>query len=311
MAIYTLTNNDVIKGGHLMVFLNNTPIAFATSHSFSKTLNTQQVSTKDHGDTAAVLPQNITWELTTENLYSLVGYETLNTLFNAMAEVDVYFGETTYSQHTSQESIVEANPAKQNWSKEGFGESGKAYITSLQVTAAAGDNSTFSATFTGNGSLSSETPTYNVYLDADPETSLHMSVAPTTVRPEVLVQVIPNGADYYDNRVTVTTTPATNVQWNNGGTFWQFPMPYSDVTVHTRLKAPYTITKQTTDPEYWTIDKQSAYMGETVTITGLTPNEGGRVATEPYTTVGWDSTNSYYYFEMPDSNVTVICYVDN
>ena len=45
MANYSLTNADIIKGGHLMVFLNDEPIAFATSHSLSKTMNTQEIST--------------------------------------------------------------------------------------------------------------------------------------------------------------------------------------------------------------------------------------------------------------------------
>lgn len=156
MANYSLTNADIIKGGHLMVFLNDEPIAFATSHSLSKTMNTQEISTKDHGDFSAVLPQNITWEITTENLYSLNGYKALNTAFNNMQEVTVYFGETNYTQDGVQNSIVGTDPAATNWTKTGFGESGKAYITSLQVTAGAGENATFSATFTGNGSLTVE-----------------------------------------------------------------------------------------------------------------------------------------------------------
>ena len=69
MANYTLTNNDIIKGGHLMVFLNDEPIAFATSHSLSKTLNTQEVATKDHGDYAAVLPQNYMGSYYRESLF--------------------------------------------------------------------------------------------------------------------------------------------------------------------------------------------------------------------------------------------------
>ena len=153
MANYTLTNNDIIKGGHLMVFLNDEPIAFATSHSLSKTLNTQEVATKDHGDYAAVLPQNITWEVTTENLYSITDYKKLNTAFKTRQTVKIYFGETTYAQDTVQGSLVGATPEKANWAIDGFGEEGDAYITSLQVTAAAGDNATFSATFTGTGEL--------------------------------------------------------------------------------------------------------------------------------------------------------------
>lgn len=155
MAEYTLTNADIIKGGHLMVFVGNNPIAFATSHSFNKTLNTQEISTKDHGDFSAVLPQNITWEITTENLYSLSGYQTLNNAFKNMTEVTVAFGESSYNQTGTQGSIVASQGVQggTNWTLGSFYESGKAYITSLSVTAGAGENATFSATFTGNGEL--------------------------------------------------------------------------------------------------------------------------------------------------------------
>lgn len=154
-------NSDIIKGGHLMVFVqdassNYQPIGFATSHTLSKTLNTQQISTKDHGDSAAVLPQNLSWEITTENLYSLNGYKALNNAFKEMKEVTVYFGESTYKQDQAETGIVGVDGAT-DWAPTGFGESGKAYITSLQVTAAAGDNATFSATFTGNGTLDAST----------------------------------------------------------------------------------------------------------------------------------------------------------
>lgn len=158
MAAYNLTNADVIKGGHLMILIGGTPLAFATSHSLSKTLNTQEISTKDHGDAAAVLPQNKTYELTTENLYSLSGYQTLNTAFENMTEVEVYFGETTYNQSSGQASIVGVEGA-QNWSASGFGETGKGYITSLQVTAGAGDNATYSATIRISGTLTASTAT--------------------------------------------------------------------------------------------------------------------------------------------------------
>lgn len=161
MANYNLSNSDIIKGGHLMVLVDDNPIAFATSHSLSKTLNTQEVATKDHGDFAAVLPQNITWEVTTENLYSLTSYQDLNDAFNSRSLVDLYFGETTYSQTNVQNSLVvqEGSATGVNWLASGFGEVGKAYITSLSVTAAAGENATFSATFTGSGSLSVQTST--------------------------------------------------------------------------------------------------------------------------------------------------------
>lgn len=165
---YLLENSDIIKGGHLMVMIEKdnalVPIAFATSHNFSKSLQTQEISTKDHGDYAAVLAQRITWEATTENLYSISGYKMLNDVFKGMKPVKIYFGETNYNQLYEEKGIVEIDGAS-NWTAQSqaqgmtnnFGEIGNALITSLQVTAGAGDNATFSATFTGSGALQTAT----------------------------------------------------------------------------------------------------------------------------------------------------------
>lgn len=162
----TRSNSEIIKGSSLMVFLNGDPIAFATSHSFNKNLNTNEVSTKDHGDYTAVIPGNITWEATTENLYSVAGWDAVNNAFKAKKEVNLAFGPASNyagSVTTAQAGIVGNDNA--NWTPAAQGatgvtavEYGKAYITSLQVTAAAGDNATFTATFTGTGELSTTPP---------------------------------------------------------------------------------------------------------------------------------------------------------
>lgn len=149
-------STDIIKGSKLMVFIkdNNTlvPIAFATSHSFQKQLNTQEITCKDFGDASAILPQNYTWTMTTDNLYSVDGYWQVNGAFKQMKKVTVYFGSSNYSNDTAQESIVDVEGATE-WTTSGFGEQGEAYITDLQVTAQAGENATFTATFTGTGAL--------------------------------------------------------------------------------------------------------------------------------------------------------------
>ena len=155
-------NSQIVKGSSLMVFMNGNAIAFATSHSFNKTLNTNEVSTKDHGDFAANIPGNITWEATTENLYSTCadGWDAINTAFNNKQEVQLAFGPATgydASVTTSEEGIVDVDSAT-NWTPGTGCEYGKALITSLQVTAAAGDNATFTATFTGTGKLSTTAP---------------------------------------------------------------------------------------------------------------------------------------------------------
>lgn len=149
-------STDIIKGSKLMVFIkdNNTlvPIAFATSHSFQKQLNTQEITCKDFGDVAAILPQNYTWTMTTDNLYSVNGYKQVNDVFKQMKKVTVYFGSSNYNNESTQGSIVDVEGATE-WTTSGFGEQGDAYITDLQVTAQAGENATFTATFTGTGSL--------------------------------------------------------------------------------------------------------------------------------------------------------------
>lgn len=168
---YTLTNNNIIKGGHIMLFIDtNTipttsplhgkgyqPLAFATSHSLQKTLNTTEVSTKDHGDSPATLGQSISWQITTDNLYSIQGYRTLNDVFNSMKPVKVAFGESSFD-NSGQASIVAAQGATSysyNWQPDntGFYEEGMAVIQSLQVTAGAGDNATYSATLQGSGTI--------------------------------------------------------------------------------------------------------------------------------------------------------------
>ena len=136
-----------------MVFLSDSPIAFATSHSLSITVNTSEVSTKDHGDFPSVIGKNITWEITTENLYSDAGEAALWTAMKTMQPVTVKFAPATeYSNDTAQQGIVDVDGAT-DWTAGTAIASGKALITSLQVNAPAGDNATLSATFTGVGEL--------------------------------------------------------------------------------------------------------------------------------------------------------------
>lgn len=147
------SNTNIIKGSKLMVFLNDAPIAFATSHSLSITVNTSEVSTKDHGDFPSVIGNNITWEITTENLYSDNAESALWAAMKTMQPVTVKFAPATnYDNETSQKGIVGVESATE-WTAGTAIASGKALITSLSVNAPAGDNATLSATFTGVGEL--------------------------------------------------------------------------------------------------------------------------------------------------------------
>lgn len=175
-----LSNTDIIKGSKLMVFIEGQPVGMATSHSLSMTLNTTEVSTKDHGDFKAIVPQDISWELSAENLYTNAGKKTYMDAMSNMTKVTVQFVNTNYN-NTKERGILDnqsssgyqststAEPigSAENWTVGIQGPQGpqaipvggeviaegQAYITSFNINAAAGDNATMSVTFTGVGAL--------------------------------------------------------------------------------------------------------------------------------------------------------------
>lgn len=166
---------QIIKGDDLMVFdSTGKSIGYATSHTLTITGETVDTSSKDHGIYGAVEVQKITWEATSENLYTT---EEFDALFNAMLTrqaVTIYFGKKTAA---TEKTVADddfgawsaagtANVAK-SASAESVGTYtatgtaagkehvyyGKAFITSLTANANANENATFSVTFSGSGSI--------------------------------------------------------------------------------------------------------------------------------------------------------------
>jgi hypothetical protein len=156
-----MTNNDIIKGGQLMLYIAGIgTIAFATSHTLSLTRNTQEISTKDHGDASAVLPTTQSWEITSENLMSTDGFATVLDAYLNATELTAYFGMTNYAGYPDQEDgIVGTQDAWSSiqWdddSSNSLNLTGKGYITSATVNANAGENATMSITIQGSGTIS-------------------------------------------------------------------------------------------------------------------------------------------------------------
>lgn len=147
-----MTNQDIVKGSALMVFLGGSAIGFATSHALSLTTNTTEVSTKDHGDYPAVIAQSIGWEVTAENLYSDAGEVTYMSTMLAKTPVTIKFAKAGNYDNTDEKGIID-NANKTAWTEGTVIAEGKALITSFSINAAAGDNATMSVTFTGVGSL--------------------------------------------------------------------------------------------------------------------------------------------------------------
>ena len=162
MANVSRKNSDILKGSKLMVFLSGAPIGFATSHALSMTVNTTEISTKDHGDYPAVLAQSISREVTAENLYSRSGEKTYMDALKTKQPVTLVFSEAT-NYGADEHGIIQpegSTGTASDWTPDttyttsgGKIAEGKALITSFSINAPAGDNATMSVTFTGVGEL--------------------------------------------------------------------------------------------------------------------------------------------------------------
>lgn len=155
-----IKNSDIVKGSALQVTLGNggTILGFATSHALSITVNTTEVSTKDHGDFPGIIKQNTTWEVTCENLFCGRNWDELQAMLNNDTPVTVSFVPLSNTAAEISKGIVQPESGSETvqptaWTAGTAIATGQAYITSLNVNAAAGDNATISATFTGAGPL--------------------------------------------------------------------------------------------------------------------------------------------------------------
>lgn len=146
--------NKVINGGDLMLFIGGTSIAFATSHKLAINAETVETSSKDNGGKwVAKAVRKLSWNMSTENLYSIAGagktYDDLFTMMTGRQEIDAVFAlEKDY------ETKADEVPAE-GWTPITTGQyKGKVVITSLELNAPNGDNATFTASFEGVGALS-------------------------------------------------------------------------------------------------------------------------------------------------------------
>lgn len=141
-------NADIVKGSKLMVFIDDEPVGFATSHTLNLTTNTSEVTTKDSGDYQSQIVQSISWEVTAENFYSNAGQSIYFDKMTTKQPVSIVFApvSTWYEQ-----GVLQDNGSSTDWAAGTPIASGQALITSISVNAPAGDNATLSVTFTGVG----------------------------------------------------------------------------------------------------------------------------------------------------------------
>lgn len=141
--------NNIIKGDDLMLFdAQGKSLAFATSHTLSISADAVDTSSKDHGVWGANEVNKITWEITSENLYTEAAYDDLVGKMLAREAITVFFG--TKKENDPDKTVADGDYT--NWTG-AKGYTGKAFITSLSANANTGENATYSATFTGTGKL--------------------------------------------------------------------------------------------------------------------------------------------------------------
>lgn len=142
----------IIDGSNIMLFINNQSVAHASSHSLSISAETEELNTKDTGVWGMTEVNRITWEITCDHFYTSDGYSTFFDTMMTKTPVQVVFGLKAAAE-------IGGTPADVNVTDDGYWNpgtpiySGQAIITSLDWTADAGSKSTFSATLSGQGSI--------------------------------------------------------------------------------------------------------------------------------------------------------------
>lgn len=140
-----------IKGQELMLFIGGKSIAYATNHTLNVSAELADVSNKDEGsgDWKVQEVKQMSWEATTENLYSVEGYNGLMTLMVAKTPITAVFAP-------KQETDINV-PSGGTWTATS-GYTGQVIINSIAVNAQVGDYATFTVNFTGVGALTAYTP---------------------------------------------------------------------------------------------------------------------------------------------------------
>jgi len=152
-----MTNASIIKGNMLMVFYGGAALGFSTNSTATVTTNTTTVTTKDHGDYPSTLAQSISWEITSENLYTNDAATLIAAQLNKQP-VQITFAPASNYSNTDEKGIVtDAGGADKSWTAGTAVLSGKALISSISINAPSGDNATYTVTFQGSGSLDQDT----------------------------------------------------------------------------------------------------------------------------------------------------------
>lgn len=140
----------IIQGRDLMLFdANSVSYAYATNHTLTLTAETSDVTSKDHGENSAIIISKYTWEITSENLFTVTDYDELFDKMVTGEKITVCFG-----RKVDEGDKTVADGDLENWGLDiSDYYQGSVIITSLTANANNGENATLSVTLTGTGRI--------------------------------------------------------------------------------------------------------------------------------------------------------------
>lgn len=150
--------NKIIKGRDLMLFdKDGHSWAFATKHVLTVNADTTDISSKDHGIWGASEISKYSWELTSENLYTVDAYDSIFEQMLNGEPITVRFGLKMETDNTK--TVADGDTSLPYWTSDASFYEGQAVITSLVANANNGENATFSVTLKGSSAIKKTTAT--------------------------------------------------------------------------------------------------------------------------------------------------------
>lgn len=153
-----MAKRKALKGKDLMAFVGGKAIALATNHTLTLNTETSDTSSKDDGIWSDAEITGMSWTASSESIGAYTGeadtdisYEELIDLYMKGEPVDLIMG---IPKNQTNDGLPEGGWTVPDATSPSLAHyKGKALITSIELSAPNGDNSSISATFTGVGKL--------------------------------------------------------------------------------------------------------------------------------------------------------------
>lgn len=143
--------NTIVKGDEMQLFINGATIGYCTAHSFSRSAETQDIASKDHGLFPATEVTRISWSVQADAYYTDADYDMLVQAMDSTTPITILFAHVSNYDTKGLAGVGEGGTVEA-WTS-GAGYQGKAIITQIDGTFNNGEKATFSITFQGQGSL--------------------------------------------------------------------------------------------------------------------------------------------------------------